>query len=64
MSRVEELFSAMTRVSGDFGHELREWSGHAHYHAHVRRVQLPFTLSARPPPANPELLKVPYIMTC
>jgi hypothetical protein len=55
---VEELFAALTRVSSDFGAELREWANPRHYEAYVKRVQLPFTPSAKPPVADPEALKV------
>jgi hypothetical protein len=58
---VEELFSALGQVAVDFGSELREWGSPAYYEDHVKRVQLPFVLSARPPPADPEALKVPRL---
>ena len=57
LSRAEEMFINHTKVVTDFFDELRLWGKSDHYDSHVVKVQLPFTVQVRPPPADPEVLK-------
>ena len=57
LSRAEELLAAHTRVSAHFLQELHSWKDSEHYDAHVRRVQLPYTVQPRAPPPDPEVLR-------
>ena len=41
----------------DFSTQLRKWSEQTFYGENVRKMQLPFTLAAKPAPADPELLR-------
>lgn len=57
LSRAEEMFINHTKVVTTFFDELRLWGKSDHYDSNVAKVQLPFTVQVRPPPADPEVLK-------
>ena len=57
LSRAEEMFTDHTKVVRDFFDELRMWKRSEHYDRNVVKIQLPYTVQARPPPADPEVLK-------
>lgn len=46
------------RISADFIDELNMWRDRDYYSKNVRRLQLPFTVTAKPPPVDPEVLRV------
>ena len=58
LSRAEELFSDHTKVVSDFFDELKLWKDPDFYDENVVKIQLPFNISARPPPADPDTLKL------
>ena len=49
--------SGHCHVVENYGESLSRWSDAAFYAANVRKMQLPFTAAARPPPVDPEVLK-------
>ena len=58
LSRAEELFTDHTSVVTDFFDQLRLWKEPDYYDDNVVKIQLPFNVTARPPPADPETLKL------
>ena len=56
-SRAEEMFHDHTKVVTDFFDTLQQWKDPDHYDENVVKIQLPFTITSKPPPADPEVLK-------
>ena len=55
---IECCCMILHRMSAHFIDELNMWRDRDYYSKHVRRLQLPFTVTAKPPPVDPEVLKM------
>ena len=50
IGRAEEILHCHCRIATEYTHELNMWRDRDYYTENVRRLQLPFTVTVKPPP--------------
>ena len=57
LGRAEKIFTDHAKIVVDFFDQLKLWKDADYYDNNVVKIQLPFSVAAKPPPADPEILK-------
>ena len=57
VGRAEEILHRHCQVAKDYQEELNQWKSQEYYAQNVKKMQLPFTVAAKPAPVDPEVLK-------